>query len=592
MSDCRASLAALLGLVLLAQPAPGLAQGGPVQLIPGFRDGTTSSPAEPRPTEARPATTITAPPGVQIEQLGAVDPSGLGLMRETEGGLPRTFWKGTERAQIDRLVAAILPTPSPTALGLARRLLLSEADLPEGQGGEPGLFATRIDRLTAIGDPDSAYQLARLVSNNPAAASRAVDAAWLADRGEDACATVQGIPTSARDTAWSKAFAFCRALANDLPGANLQAGLLRERGEADPVFLALIAQLSGYGDNKPMDIKAPTPLQIAMLKAANKPVTAATVDAASPAGARLLAEIAAASPDIRLRAAERAYIYGAMPVENLRAVYAAVEVPAKDVAGALSAKSPAEDPRTRAALFQAVEGVPAGERAQALVTALQRLRSQQGGLDIRLAMAHLESLLGIKPAPENVELGGGATRLLLAVGQEALARDWDQQLQTEGRAGLIEAAREAVRLVPLFAIATGDRLEPADLRDWIDAWRAGGPVESFEARAVGLLSALQGLGREVPPDVWGRLAASGGAPAGAAPTGHRPSIATLQAMRAAAQGDRIGETIAYVLIALDGQSPAALEGDALATVLESLVRIGFEREARRLALEAVIGRGL
>jgi hypothetical protein len=91
----------------------------------------------------------------------------------------------------------------------------------------------------------------------------------------------------------------------------------------------------------------------------------------------------------------------------------------------------------------------------------------------------------------------------------------------------------------------------------------------------------------VPPDVWSRLAAAGGTT-----VGRRPNVATMQAMRASAQAGRVGETIAYALIALGGDSPAALEADALATVLDSLLRIGFEREARRLALEAAIGRGL
>jgi hypothetical protein len=526
------------------------------------------------------------PEGVQIERLGAIDPAGIGLLRESDGGLPRNLWQGTERAQIDRLVAGIRPTPSPTALTLARRLLLSEADIPAGEGGQPGLFAIRIDRLMAIGDPESALQLARLAPAN-SAATQVVEAGFLADRTQDACAALPSVPDAARDAGWSKAFAFCRALAQDLAGANLQAGLLRERGEADPAFLALMARLSGFGDDKPLDIKAPTPLQVAMLKAANKPPTAATVDAMSPAGARLVADIAAAAADIRLRAAERAFVHGAMPVENLRAAYGRVEIATKDAAAAMAAKS-AEDPIARAALYQAVQRASdSGERAKALTTALERLRSRDGGLDGRLAMAHLDSLLALKAAPDTIKLGPLAARLLLLAGQDATAADWEQVLVLEGRGGAVEPGREAVRLVPLFAIASGDRLEPADLRDWIDAWRAGGTVEGFEGRAVGLLSALQGLGREVPADAWSRLAAS------ATPTlGRRPNVATLQAMRAAAQAGRTGETLAYALIALGGESAAALEADALATVLDALVRIGFEREARRLALEAAIGRGL
>ncbi|WP_119421639.1 hypothetical protein [Desertibaculum subflavum] len=582
MGGCRASLGALFGLIVLAAPIVALAQGGPVPLIPGLRGGAAPA-SDQRPAEGQPSGAV--PEGVQIERLGAVDSAGLGLLRETDGGLPRSFWQGTDRAQIDRLVAAIQPTPSPAALNLARRLLLSEADMPPADGGQSGLFASRIERLTAIGDPDSAFRLARLAPGSMAT-MRTVDAAFLADRPQDACATLPSIPDSGRDAAWSKAFAFCRALAKDLAGANLQAGLLRERGEADPAFQALIAQLSGYGDDKLIDIKSPTPLQIAMLKAANKAPTGATVEAMPPAGARLVAEIAKVPAEIRWLAAERAFVYGAMPVEALRTAYGREEIAAKDLAAALAART-ADNARFRAALFRAVQRAAEGERSKVLSTALERLRAREGGLDTRLAMVHLDALLGIDPVPEAIGLAPKAARLLLVAGQEAAADGWEQLLRLEGRGGALQAAREAVRLVPLLAVAAGERLEPADLRDWIDAWRAGGPIEGFEGRAVALLSALQGLGREVPPDVWGRLAAAGGTT-----VGRRPNVATMQAMRASAQAGRMGETIAYALIALGGDSAAALEADALATVLDSLVRIGFEREARRLALEAAIGRGL
>lgn len=582
MGDCRASLGALVGLVLLAAPAASSAQGGPVRLIPGLPGGG-AAPSEQQPDPSRPG--APALEGVQVERLGAIDPAGLGLLREADGGLPRNLWQGTDRGQIERLVAGLRPTPSPTVLNLARRLLLSEADIPPGDTGQPGLFATRIDRLMALGDPDSAFQLARLAPGG-GATMRTVDAAFLADRSQDACAALTSVPDAARDAGWSKAFAFCRVLAKDVAGGNLQAGLLRERGEADPIFLALMAQLSGYGDSKPIDIKAPTPLQIAMLKAGDKPPTAATVEAMPPAGARLVVDIAAAPAETRWQAAERAFLHGALPVEGLRAAYAKDEIAAKDVAAMLAAKA-ADTARARAALYQAVQRSAPAERAKALGAALERLRSREGGLETQLAMPHLETLLAVKPAPAEIGLAPSAVRLLLVAGQEAAADEWEQLLRLEGRGGAIQAAREAVRLLPLVAIATGERLEPADLRDWIDAWRAGGPIEGFEGRAVALLSALQGLGREVPPDIWGRLAASG------APTiGRRPNVATVQAMRTAAQAGRTGETIAYVLIALGGDSAAVIEADALATVLDSLVRIGFEREARRLALEAAIGRGL
>jgi hypothetical protein len=597
MSGFPASLGRLLGAGLFAAvsllaawvPAEVWAQGGPTQLIPGVSpsDSSQSQPADTQPADTRPLDQrrpANVPEGVQIERLGAVDPAGLGLLREADGGLPRSLWQGTDRGQVERLIAAIKPTRSAAALTLTRRLLLSEADPPSGTAGQPGLFALRRARLVAIGDPDSAFQLARLAPGD-SVDMQAVEAGLLADRAPEACALLPSIPEAVRDAEWRRTGAFCRVVAKDMAGANIQTGLLRERGEADPVFLTLMTALAGFGDGKPIALEAPTPLQIAMLKAAGKPP--ATVDGLPPAAARLVADMAAAPADTRLRAAERAFVYGAMPVEGLRTAYGRDALPPKDVAAALAGK-PAEDARARAALFQAVQQAEGGvERAAALAAALDRLRGPEGGLDVRLAMAFLDRLLEIRPAPERVPLALNAARLLLVAGQEPAAAEWDQLLRWEGRGGNIDAARAAVKLYPLIAIGGSQTIVRDDLLDWIDAWRAGPKLDGFESRAVVVLSALQGLGQPVPGEVWGRLA---GSPAPA--LGHRPNLATLRAMHAAADANRLGETIMLALLALDGESPAALEAQALATVLDSLVKVGLAREARLLALEAAIGLGL
>ncbi len=569
-------------------PAAAFAQsGGPLRLVPQL-PGMETAPSQP----AFPSQGDVPNPGggFRVETLGAVDPGALGLIREQEGGLPRSSWRGSERAQIERLMSQLQPSASPAALTLMRRLLLSEAELPEGKSAtRRGFLAVRVERLTVIGDPDAGFQLASMAGNDMTAQSLAIDAAFAAGRDDDACRLAAGVPSEGRDAAWSRASAFCRALAGDSIAAGIQTGLLRERSEADPLFVTLMGSLTGLPDASPVDLKEPTSLHLAMLRAAKRIPTSASVDNLGPAGARLVSDVEGLPPDLLLRATERAFVYGGVPVENLRSAFEGVQFKPQELTAATTGKPPG-DAKGRAALYQAVvsaEGEAA--RIKALNAAFDRLKSRDGGFDLRAGAVYLDIVASTQPAPALLDIAPRAARLLLVAGQPERAGEWLRLMEWEGRTGTVEAARAAVRLTPLFRLVdrSSTRFASHELVDWVDAWRVGSRPDSFESRAVTLLSALQGLGFDVGPDAWNKLAAA------AAPSiGRRPNVAIMQAMRSAAQAGRVGETVLLALVALDGQPAASLEADALATTLDALVRVDLEAEARALALEAAIGLGL
>ena len=63
-------------------------------------------------------------------------------------------------------------------------------------------------------------------------------------------------------------------------------------------------------------------------------------------------------------------------------------------------------------------------------------------------------------------------------------------------------------------------------------------------------------------------------------------------MRAATNESRLGETVTYALLALGDGGPGAASALTLDTVVRALRAMGLEREARALALEAVLARAL
>jgi hypothetical protein len=69
-------------------------------------------------------------------------------------------------------------------------------------------------------------------------------------------------------------------------------------------------------------------------------------------------------------------------------------------------------------------------------------------------------------------------------------------------------------------------------------------------------------------------------------------VALLAGLDAAADAGRRGETVLLATLAVADGGPATAAPEALAAAVRALARVGFEDEARRLAIEAAIAHGL
>ena len=70
----------------------------------------------------------------------------------------------------------------------------------------------------------------------------------------------------------------------------------------------------------------------------------------------------------------------------------------------------------------------------------------------------------------------------------------------------------------------------------------------------------------------------------------RPAV--WNGLTAAARAKRVGETAALSLIALGGDGPAKASSAALQKVIESLMAVGRDADARALAVESALIHGL
>jgi hypothetical protein len=600
MSACRSrALSLAIGVVLLAVTGPLAAQvGPPVRLVPRPQSQPAPAPTAPSPGDA-PASPAEAPAAkrdadaVQIGQLNAADPSGVGLLDESNGGFSTALWRDTPRGTIATLLPKLGPSTSPALQSLARRLLLSGATVPVATEEGPSLLALRIAALDRAGDVRDAAALAQAAPSqfaDPTFIRAAVDAAWLAGQPKIGCGRSNAVEAGGRDEAWRKANAFCRAFAGEHEAASLSAELLREQNAGDPAFFALLATINGEGDIKLESLPDPSPLALAMLRATNKPVPADVLKGANPATSAAVAAMSNAPSAIRVPAAERAAAFGGVSLDQLAKVYEAQSFTAADLASAPSAAKANRDGLGNALLYQAVkaERVPAAE-AEALAAAFALNRATKSAPTPLWLMRLYDPFLStVTPGPGVGWFAGDATRAYLALGNLAAAKSWTALADVDRILGASGSGQAPAPLGRLLALADKDAppVTAAMLAAWYAEAEAADGTER-EARAALFYTLLEALGQPVPAEAWQRLEH------GAVATGGTvPSILVRHGLAAAASSARTGETVLYTLLCFGEDGPAGADPTVLAEVIIALRKIGLEADARAIAVEAALGRGL
>ena len=595
---CLLRLAGVLMLGFFsAIAASGSAQdvGPPVKLTPGeagevVDDAARSVLAAEREDEASAAEADEN--AVQITTLGAVDPSSIGLLDESEGGFGVDMWLGTERALVEHLLPRLpVGTLSRPMQDLARRLLLSTARVPAGDAIAPSLLGLRVERLSAGGDTVAVNELLRLAParlQDRAFARARIDGQLLAGNHAEACAAYKALVGEDPDNLyWLKGLTFCKALNGDQAAVRFAVDLLHEIGQdEDTAFLSLIASLSGDAEAQVASLVDPLPLHLAMLQVARLPVPANAVPGAPPAILRAIAKAPNAALEVRLAAAERAEAAGALSAEALAEIYKGVLFTPSEIAAALSLAREEPGPRANALLYQAgqIQRIPV-LRAQALQLAWQ-LGHEQGRFGTA-ARVNRDATLDIEPSPDLAWFAADAVRALLAAGEAEAAFRWFRLAQQMATPSEPEAAMAVLEVWPLMFLAKpslGKGWNPEIALLW---WEALGemavPDGERHTRAALVFTLLEAFDLELPDAAWGSLLDSS-----LTETAYVPSTPLWRNLRAASRGGRTGETVLLSLLVLGEGGPTGAHPRILAEVIEALRAVGLEREARGLALEAAL----
>jgi len=593
---------ALAALAALVAPDAAGQDTAPRSLIPV--SPATGQPEVPQPETAPsqppdPAAGPTAPTSseatstadtITIGQLAAPDPASIGLMTERDGGLGVEMWRGTPRALVELLLPRLPVGHGSAALtALARRLLLSTATPPAGPGGE-NLLELRIERLAAMGDLDSVTALLRQVPESDASdmiARADIERRWLVGDFAGACAIASDMLDADGGNEWLAAMAFCQVLDQRPETAQLAVSLLREEGMDDPAFFTLIDALTGNSENRLESLARPTPLHLAMLRAARQAVPDDALDGSDPAMLAAIARAPNASVELRLAAAERAQALGTLPARDLGQVYVNVPFTAEERANALAIAERLEPAKANALLYQVaqIEAVPTA-RAEALATAWSIAWNSDRYPTV--ARVNRGATLDLEPVPELVWIAADAGRALLLTGDVDQAYRWMELARQQATPANPDAVKAVIDLWPLLQLADWQgRLpwSPEVLGHWWDATQDQDMVTRIERGTI-LFTLFEALGYDIPRPLW--LPLLGGPVLEPAEV---PRSGLWQALEDAAAGGRQGEVVLLGLILVGQNGPAGTNLKVLHDVVRGLRAVGLDRAAREIALEAAVAHG-
>ncbi len=595
------------------------------------------SAGQPAPASGQPETgggeaeTEAEAEEIAVDRLAALDPSAIGAWNEARiPALPVTMWDGTPREALVLLLPR-LPVASalPAARALARRLLLSPARLPEGAAGDgPSPLVLRLAALARGGALDDLLALADRI---PAAAMsedvERLKADALLVRGDYAAACELARAAVGRSGAayWLKLLALCEALDGNRAGTDFRLNLLADADESDPVFARLVelllSEIEGSATEAPPALlegaRTLDPLLFALARLARVPIPPELVLSAPPLVLGTALELPDLAPRRRLDLALRALrlglidgidfapILAAVPFDDaLRALSpAALAGPAPaakddgdprdapagpgDAAAATPEQRPLpEGPELIALLFQqAVAADAPAQKMQLMDLALEKAAA--AGLRLPIAEALLVPLSGLRPAPVLAGHADLAVRISLAAGRLDEARAWYEAARTAATAGNGDARAALARLWPLMLIGDGTG-GVAYSDQLLELWWQGRRERDEAARLArgDLLFALLGeLGYAVPDALRTAVLA---APARLAAS---PAINLWRDLILAAQRRRVGGVILDALVGLGSEGARTSDPSFLATSVAALKAVGLERDARQLALEALIDAG-
>jgi len=506
-------------------------QNAPLRLAPtALTPPPPTQPVQTPPpvikrTPTAPSTVTSTVPlngAIEVNSLQAINPDSGGVLNTDQGGFGIGLWKNSNRPIVERLIK-LLPVnaPSPAMRDIMRRLLLTTSVAPIGNATPGSLMDLRIQTLAAMGDRQGVIDLINLIRGKGLDENLIkieTDALFLATDNARACAiAAQQIQKTGADF-WQKAFVFCQILSGDVNKAQLGASLMQEANIKDGLFYQLVDSFNSGQAPVISTMANPTPLNLAMSRAAKATLPVDTANSDNPGILRAIAMSPNASKGLRLEAAERAEAGGALSVAALRQLYNSVQFSDEDLANPLSRADVEFGPTVRALLYHSalIQTVPTA-RAEAMARAFELAR--QEGRYPSTVRVFLPILKQLPPSRDLLWFAPEVVRALLFAGDFESADIWYQVLKSA--ASFDARAKTDLDLLLPAAILIGFNVDETTsdsatnntainiINNWKRAAlseKATSPdtysKEQFLDQSVQLYTLFNAFGKSLPDNAW------------------------------------------------------------------------------------------
>lgn len=537
--------------------APNTPDPGFGVAYPGTEQPSPYSRAAPAPYPTQPLQPASA---MKVERL-ELEPA----MAGDGSGMPQDAWRGmTVGALEESLVSLALPPRSPALHALWSRLMAASADAPAG-GRTPAHFdAVRLEALYRAGLLATMdKRLETVAGDDPVFQSFRVRLDLALGRRDKACQTSRaliakrsGLPKPMLGELYLLS-GYCAAAESNAGGAGLAADLAREEGVDAPVALAALDALAGIAKAPLTPPKTVRVLDYRLLELLGPIQPEQVLDRAEPALAAAVATQEGGEPRARVTAAEAAARLNAISAEQLAAAYRA-------------APAGADEPALRRGeLLRTISAEQATMRKLQLAKALLD-DARRNGLMLPIARILAPIMLGLPPSADARSYADTLIEIAIASGDTRHARD----------IALATGARHWVPVVDIADTGVDEETRERNLADLDDFVRRGRFSPDLLHRLATVLDATD---VNVPIPLW-EAASRTPQPS----TGYLPETGLLAQLQEAAKRKEVARTVLLSMRALGPTGPDGAHIIALGDTIRALRRVGLDRDARALGVEALL----
>lgn len=516
-------------------------------------------------------------PTAVLAQGQNFDDRSAGFLTPQTGGMPSAAWAGTSLGTAKRLVQALPAAPRSRALrDLQFKVMVSELTAPAADGSPlPTLFVRKVDRLAAMGEGENLNEVVRSAGayGDPNIAATVVNALMMAGERAGACAVARGHEIA--QPLGRRAEAACLLVAGDNGGALAAVAPLRA---SDRAFATLVEVAAGGLPPSAAPLSTLDGPAMVMLDLAHVPPPASLLHTTLPPMIRSLVSHRMLALPTRIEIAERGEALAIVEATRLGDLY--LEAVRDGVA------LPAAMAR-RARLVAAARNAT---NAQEIVDSIAAVygEARANAMFPTVARASASALLHLPPKPQYANVAQEAMRGFLLLGDRQLAQAWTR-LALNAAYNNARAALALDRLMPLVVIGGVDntpRLAAEDVNRWYEVIRSD-DARAAPLRGYLLLQLFRATGKDMAP---------GSTALPEAPPGNvrlvSPPAATMQALQAAAAGQRRAEAALLASLAIGDTALAELHPAAVGIIVRALRDVGEDHAARLFAIETAIAHGL